>query len=144
MSTDGARLQHIINVLKVTPGCSSAGQSKYDGRDINRMDVHVEVEVDGRVKMIRRSGSAEFDSKVKMAEEVLRRVKEILGPDVVALAEEQMMAAGASASGTPAVAPPLDFSQEELEWLAEWIAPTTSFVGPPQDRICRKIPTPFI
>ena len=115
---EDAEVQHIINVLKVTPRCSSAGQSAYNGPELNRMDVHVKVEVDGGMKVIRRSGSADFDSKLKMAREVRRRVEEIVGKDVVASAEERMMNAGTTA-GPAAPAP--EFSQDELDWLSEWM-----------------------
>ena len=116
---DAAEVEHILNVLKVTPRCSSAGQSAYNGATLNRMDVHVEVEVDGKKKMIRRSGSAHFDTKLKMALEVRRRVEEIVGKEVVALAEEQMMNAGTTVAAPAAPAP--EVSPEELNWLSEWM-----------------------
>ena len=97
--SDEAEVEHIINVLKVTPRCTSAGQSKYNGPDLNRMDVHVKVEIDGVWTSIRRSGSAVFDTKLKMAREVRRRVEEIVGKAVVDLAEEQMMSAEESQLG---------------------------------------------
>lgn len=41
---DDMEVRHIIAVLNATPGCSSAGQSKYNGPTLNRMDVHVNVD----------------------------------------------------------------------------------------------------
>ena len=117
-------MEHIINVLKVTPRCTSAGQSKYNGPDLNRMDVHVKVEIDGVWTSIRRSGSAVFDTKLKMAREVRRRVEEIVGKAVVDLAEEQMMSAEESVCAPaqdPTAAAPPPPTEEELEWLASWI-----------------------
>ena len=121
--SDEAEVEHILNVLKITPRCRGAGQSKYNGPDLNRMDVHVKVEIDGVWTSIRRSGSAVFDTKLKMAREVRRRVEEIIGKAVVDLAEEQMMSAEESvcapAQDPTAAAPPP--TEEELEWLASWL-----------------------
>ena len=70
-STLEALVQHELAVLKaLRPRIASVGQSKYNGGDLNRMDVHCRV----AGKYIRRSGSADFDDKLKMAREVRRQV----------------------------------------------------------------------
>ena len=112
---DERELQHIIAVLNATPGCTGAGESKYTGSDINRMDVHVRV----NGKMVRRSGTADFDTKLKMALEVKRKVKEELGREVYDAAEEILMNGGGDSSTAQAAEPEL--SADELEWLAAWV-----------------------
>ena len=71
---DEARLQHTLAVLTATSGCSRVGESKYTSPDINRMDVHALVDDGENAEMIRRSGSSVFDTKLKMAIELRRRV----------------------------------------------------------------------
>ena len=92
--TDDAKLEHIMAVLRATPGCTGASPSSYNGPDLNKMDVHVRV--NGR--MIRRSESCEFDTKLKMALHVRSMVENILGKDVFALAEEQLTHGGSTSS----------------------------------------------
>ena len=99
-STLEALVQHELAVLKaLRPRIASVGQSKYNGGDLNRMDVHCRV----AGKYIRRSGSADFDDKLKMAREVRRQVVAIIGAAAVDLAEEKVRA---EAAGCAAVAPP--------------------------------------
>ena len=99
-STLEALVQHELAVLKaLRPRIASVGQSKYNGGDLNRMDVHCRV----AGKYIRRSGSADFDDKLKMAREVRRQVAAIIGAAAVDLAEEKVRA---EAAGCSAVAPP--------------------------------------
>ena len=100
-STLEALVQHELAVLKALHfhRVSSVGQSKYNGADLNRMDVHCRV----AGKYIRRSGSADFDDKLKMAREVRRQVVAIIGAAAVDLAEEKVRA---EAAGCSAVAPP--------------------------------------
>ena len=38
--SDEAELQHILAVLRATPGCTAVGESAYNGSDLNRLDVH--------------------------------------------------------------------------------------------------------
>ena len=100
IDTLNALVQHEIDVLKLLrPRVTSVGQSKYNGGDLNRMDVHCRV----AGKYIRRSGSADFDDKLKMAREVRRQVVAIIGAAAVDLAEEKVRA---EAAGCSAVAPP--------------------------------------
>ena len=111
---DAAEVEHIINVLNATPHCGSAGQSSYNGPNLNRMDVHAVVyEVDRKRMHIRRSGSGDFDTKLKMALEVRRRVEHIVGKEVVAFAEEKMIGTTAAAAPAP------EFTKDELDWLSE-------------------------
>ena len=113
---DAAEVEHIINVLNATPHCGSAGQSSYNGPNLNRMDVHAVVyEVDRKRMHIRRSGSGDFDTKLKMALEVRRRVEHIVGKEVVAFAEEKMIGTTAAAAPAP------EFTKDELDWLSEWM-----------------------
>ena len=112
---DERELQHIIAVLNATPGCSGAGESKYTGPDINRMDVHVRV----NNKLVRRSGSQVFDTKLKMALEIKKKVGEELGREVVEAAEEKLMSGGGDCTTAQAAEPEL--SADELEWLAAWV-----------------------
>ena len=93
---------HELAVLRATEGCTGVGESEYTGELLNKMDVHVRVAAPGgSSKMIRRSGSAEFDTKLKMAREVKRRVSEIVGVERVAAAEMLVTsAAGSSADLT--------------------------------------------
>ena len=65
---------------------TGVGQSVYNGPVLNKMDVHCRL--DGQV--IRRSGSAEFDNKLKMALEVRRRFASVVGSDVVDAAEKSL------------------------------------------------------
>jgi len=68
--------------------------------------------------LIRRSGSAEFDTKLKMALEVKRRVEDMfVGKNVVASAEENMM----NAAAAQAVAPEPELTEDEIEWLNGWV-----------------------
>ena len=75
----------------------------------------------GSSKMIRRSGSAEFDTKLKMAREVKRRVSEIVGVERVAAAEMLVTSAAGSSADLNAASASHEqaASQEELQWLAE-------------------------
>ena len=95
------RLQHELAVLRAIPLCSGAGESEYDGPELNKMDVHVRVQLPDQSakKMVRRSCSSEFDTKLKAALEVRRRVTDIVGRDVVDAAEQKVrMGSQASAS----------------------------------------------
>ena len=114
IDTLNALVQHEIDVLKLLrPRVTSVGQSKYNGGDLNRMDVHCRV--DG--KYIRRSGTAEFDDKLKMAREVRRQVVAIIGAAAVDLAEEKVRA---EAAGCAAVAPAaVEHTAADLLWLNE-------------------------
>jgi hypothetical protein len=113
--SDDAKVEHIIAVLKATPGCTGAGESPYNGPELNKMDVHVRV--DG--KMIRRSGSAEFDTKLKMALHVRGRVEGMVGKAVVALAEEQLVSGGGGSSSSTQPEPHV--TEAEMAWLAAWM-----------------------
>ena len=95
-----AELQHELAVLgELRPRVTGAGQSKYTGPNLNKMDVHCRL--DGKV--VRRCGSAHFDDKLNMAREVRRQVAAIIGAAAVDLAEEKVRA---EAAGCSAVAPP--------------------------------------
>ena len=113
--SDDAKVEHIIAVLKATPGCTGAGESPYNGPELNKMDVHVRV--DG--KIIRRSGSAEFDTKLKMALHVRGWVEGMVGKAVVALAEEQLVSGGGGSSSSTQPEPHV--TEAEMAWLAAWM-----------------------
>jgi hypothetical protein len=114
-------LKFEMAVLSTIPGCSGAGESNYNGPDLNKMDVHVRVLPPGETskKMIRRSCSAEFDTKLKAAREVKRRVALVVGSEVVSAAEEQLR--GGSLPTASVEPQPVPITPSELEWLAEWI-----------------------
>ena len=82
-ASDEARLQHELAVLRAIPRCTGAGESKYTGPNLNKMDVHVRL--DGNY--LRRSGSAVFDTKLKMAPEVRRQVAAVIGAAAMNMAE---------------------------------------------------------
>ena len=115
-------LKYEMAVLSEIPGCSGAGESAYTGPDLNKMDVHVRVQLPGETskKLIRRSCSAEFDTKLKAAREVKRRVALVVGSEVVSATEEQIR--GSSHSSTSSREPqPMPITPAELKWLSEWI-----------------------
>jgi len=67
--------------------------------------------------LIRRSCSAEFDTKLKAAREVKRRVALVVGSEVVSATEEQVRSGSHStASAEPQLVP---ITPAELEWLSE-------------------------
>ena len=110
-----ALLQHELAVLNALgPRVTGVGQSAYTGQKLNQMDVHCRC--DG--KYIRRSGSAEFDDKVKMAREVRRRVAAILGSDVVDAAERSLLLRMHSSGGTAAAA--VELSAADEQWIQVW------------------------
>ena len=87
-----------------------------------KIDMHVRVQPPGETskKLIRRSCSAEFDSKLKVAREVKRRVALVVGSEVVSATEEQLR--GGSHLSTSSHEPqPVPITQAKLKWLSEWI-----------------------
>ena len=118
MESKEGELEHILELLKRLPNVTKVGQSKYNGSDLNRMDVHLFLEHPGdKGHMIRRSGSATFDTKLSMAKEVLRRVTQIMGAEVVRGVEEEMNQGNASSRFETLV---LDLSEEDAAWLHAW------------------------
>ena len=110
-------LKHELKVLEaLAPHVTGVGQSAYNGAALNKMDVHCRITYDGKKEYIRRSGSAVFDDKLKMALEVRRRVTAILGAAAVDLAEEAVRAIKAAGDAAAAPAAP-ESTLSDLEWI---------------------------
>ena len=115
-----AEVAIILEVLKRVPGCTCVSESRYNGNDINRYDVHATVKTEDRPRgmLIRRSASIAFDTKLKMARELRRRVAELVGESLVDEVEARVRADVADAQlgvGGPAM------GKEDVAWLHEWV-----------------------
>ena len=110
-------LDQELALLRAIPGISGVDESTYSGPELNKMDVHARVRVPGssKAKYMRRSCSAEFDTKLKAARELKRKITELVGRELVEQAEAETMG---SARPPAQMEPP---TTEELEWLASWI-----------------------
>ena len=119
------QLDRLLAVLRVVPGCSGAGESSYNGSDLNKMDVHVRVKAPdvSKSKYIRRSLTGELDTKLKAGLEVLRIVTDMVGEEAVRRAVQQVDGMDVDAAGPaePARADPTGPTPDEQEWLAEWL-----------------------
>ena len=119
------QLDRLLAVLRVVPGCSGAGESSYNGSDLNKMDVHVRVKAPdvSKSKYIRRSLTGELDTKLKAGLEVLRIVTGMVGEEAVRRAVQQVDGMDVDAAGPaePARADPTGPTPDEQEWLAEWL-----------------------
>ena len=84
------------------------------------MYVRVQPPGDSSKKLIRRSCSAEFDTKLKAAREVKRRVALFVGSEVISATEEQMHSGSHSSTSSrePQLVP---ITPAELKWLSEWM-----------------------
>ena len=100
------------------PQCTGVAESAYTGCTLNYMDVHARC----NGKMIRRSGSAHYPTKLLMALEVRRQVTAIVGAAAVNMAE--MMAgpppAETSSTVSSAAAEP-ELTRAEMQWLNDWV-----------------------